>query len=81
MTDLAERLQVRHQSAVGLVDRCARAGLVRRERDTEDARRVRLHLTGAGSRLLARLVLEHYRGLADLRSAIPRPLSFQLPPT
>ena len=30
--------------------------------------------------LLARLVLEHYRVIDDLRTAIPRPLSFQLPP-
>jgi DNA-binding MarR family transcriptional regulator len=80
VADIAERLQIRHQSAVGLIDRCARAGLVRRERDDQDRRRVRLDLTPAGTRLLARLVLEHYQGLADLRTAIPRPLSFRLPP-
>jgi hypothetical protein len=34
----------------------------------------------AGARLLARLVLEHYRGLADLGAAIPRPLSFRALP-
>ena len=81
VADMAERLQVRHQSAVGLIDRCARAGLVRRERDRQDRRRVRLRLTPAGARRLARLVLEHYSGLSELRTAIPRPLSFQVPPS
>lgn len=76
VADIAERLQVRHQSAVGLIDRCARAGLVRRDRDAKDRRRVRLALTSAGSLVLKRLVLEHYRGLSELRTAIPRPLSF-----
>ncbi len=70
--DLADRLRVLHQSAVGLVDRCARAGLVRRRRDTVDRRRVRVALTAAGGRLVERLVLEHYRGVAELRRAIPR---------
>jgi DNA-binding MarR family transcriptional regulator len=68
---LAERLQVRHQSAVGLIDRCAAAGLVRRRRDEEDARRVRILLTGAGDRRLAQLVRDHYSGLDDLRRAMP----------
>jgi len=68
---LAERLQVRHQSAVGLIDRCAAAGLVRRRRDEEDARRVRILLTGAGDRRLAQLVREHYTGLDELRRAMP----------
>jgi DNA-binding MarR family transcriptional regulator len=68
---LAERLQVRHQSAVGLIDRCAAAGLVRRRRDDEDARRVRILLTGAGDRRLAQLVRDHYTGLDELRRAMP----------
>jgi len=80
VADLAERLQIRHQSAVGLIDRCARSGLVRRQRDPDDGRRVRVQLTRNGSRLLARLVLEHYRGLAELDAAIPRPLSIRIPP-
>ncbi len=79
VADLAERLQIRHQSAVGLIDRCARAGLVRRRRDADDARKVRVHLTAPGARLLARLVLEHYRGIAELRRAVPRPGSFRIP--
>ena len=76
VADLADRLQVAHQSAVGLVDRCASAGLVHRRRDPADRRRVRVALTSAGKRLLARLVREHYRGLAELRAAVPRPVAF-----
>ncbi len=75
VAELADRLQVLHQSAVGLVDRCARASLVRRRRDAEDRRRVRVELTASGRRLLDRLVREHYRGLADLRRAVPRGLA------
>jgi len=80
ISHLAERLQVRHQSAVGLIDRCQRAGLVRREKDARDRRRAFVRLTPKGARVLARLVLEHYRVIAELRSAMPRPLSFQFPP-
>ena len=71
VADLAERLQIRHQSTVGLIDRCVRAGLARRERDAVDGRLVRVRLTRAGKRLLTRLVLEHFQGLAELRKAIP----------
>jgi len=71
VADLAERLQIRHQSTVGLIDRCVRAGLARRERDAKDGRLVRVRLTRAGKRLLTRLVLEHFQGLAELRKAIP----------
>lgn len=81
VADLAERLQVRHQSAVGLVDRCAHGGLVRRRRDARDGRRVRVALTPSGKRTLARLVLEHYRGLAELRAAVPRSVAFPLSPS
>jgi DNA-binding MarR family transcriptional regulator len=71
VADLAERLQIRHQSTVGLIDRCVRAGLARRERDAKDGRLVRVRLTRVGKRLLTRLVLEHFQGLAELRKAIP----------
>jgi DNA-binding MarR family transcriptional regulator len=79
--DLAEQLQVLHQSAVGLVDRCERAGLVRRRADRQDGRRVRVCLTAAGRRLLRRLVQEHYRGIAELRRAVPRAIGFKEPRT
>jgi len=61
IADLADRLQVEHQSAVGLVDRSARAGLVRRRADREDRRRVRIELTAGGEEILSRLVSAHAR--------------------
>ena len=78
--DLAEKLQILHQSAVGLVDRCEQAGLVRRRRDAEDRRRVRIELTASGRRLLERLVREHHESLAELRQAVPRAAAFGIPP-
>src|SRR4029079_12399203 len=39
MSDLAERLQVRHQSAVGLVDRLEQRGLLERRNTPKDRRR------------------------------------------
>ncbi|HTR04292.1 MAG TPA: MarR family winged helix-turn-helix transcriptional regulator [Thermoanaerobaculia bacterium] len=79
VSDLADRLQILHQSAVGLVDRCERAGLVRRRRDEADRRRVRVALTASGRRLLADLVREHYRGIAELRKAVPRAQALRFP--
>lgn len=56
---LAERMILRHNSAVELVDRAVRAGIVRRESDEEDLRRSLVLLTPQGSAVLERLVTEH----------------------
>src|SRR3954471_23979052 len=50
MTEVASHLMLRRHSAVELVDRAARAGLVRRLQDEADQRVVRLELTAAGLR-------------------------------
>jgi DNA-binding MarR family transcriptional regulator len=65
---LADWLQVRHHSAVELVDRTAKRGLVQRVSDPADRRRVLVRLTAAGEALLHRLSVEHR---AELRSAAP----------
>jgi DNA-binding MarR family transcriptional regulator len=57
--ELAERLQVRHHSAVGLADRLVSERLVRRKRDTQDRRRVQLLLTARGEAVLERLSAAH----------------------
>ena len=54
---------LRHNSAVELVDRAARCGLVRRKSDPADLRRSLVELTVKGAKVLARLVPAH---LADL---------------
>jgi DNA-binding MarR family transcriptional regulator len=56
---LAECLLIRHQSAVGLVDRLQHRGLVNRVPGTEDRREMRLFLTAAGDEVLRRLSLQH----------------------
>jgi DNA-binding MarR family transcriptional regulator len=79
--DLARRLQVRHQSAVGLVDRCVKAGLVRRRRDPENGRRVFVELTRRGTGLLERLAAEHFATIERLgRSFFPPSLRGRVPP-
>ena len=72
--DLAERMQVEHQSAVGLVDRTQKAGLVRRRRDPANRRRVLIEVTAKGSRLLGRLATQHYATFEALGSAFLPPL-------
>ena len=74
IADLAEPLQIKHQSAVGLLDRSVEAGLVVRQRDRMDARRVRVALTRRGATLLARLVAAHspeFRRLSEALSRTP----------
>lgn len=65
--DVAEHLLLRHHSAVELVDRAERAGLVARVDDDADQRVVRLRLTGAGEAKLAALAAAHLEELSRLR--------------
>src|SRR5438876_4202459 len=73
VSDLAESLQIRHHAAVGLVDRCVRAGLVERSPDPDDRRQVRVSLTTKGETLLARLSSRNQRELRTLRQAVTAP--------
>ncbi|MEO5928764.1 MAG: MarR family transcriptional regulator, partial [Candidatus Kapaibacterium sp.] len=59
ISELAERLQIRHHSAVGLVDRMVAQGLVAREPATEDRRQVLVSLTPAGAGILEQLSSTH----------------------
>jgi len=67
--DVAEHLQLRHHSAVGLVDRAEEAGFVKRWSDRDDQRVVRLALTPLGRRRLERLAALH---LEELRRLSPK---------
>jgi len=53
LTELAGRMRVALPTMSLLVERLVRAGLLRRDRDTADRRRVLLRLSAAGGRLLA----------------------------
>jgi DNA-binding MarR family transcriptional regulator len=64
--ELAERLQLRHQSAVGLVDRLVSEKLVARAPSSEDRRQVFVELTRHGESVLARLSTLHRRQLQQM---------------
>ena len=53
--DIAELLLIRHHSAVELIDRAERAGLIERRRDPNDQRVVRLALSRSGASKLQRV--------------------------
>ena len=64
--ELAERLQVRHHSAVGLANRLMAKGLLFREAAPEDRRQVYIMLTPRGDSLLEQLAASHKRELRRL---------------
>jgi DNA-binding MarR family transcriptional regulator len=67
--DIAAYLLLRHHSAVGLVDRAVRAGMVVRHEDANDRRVVRLRLTPLGMDLLSLLTPAHFE---ELERLVPR---------
>ena len=71
--DVAEVLLLRHHSAVELVARAARSGLVNRHDDPDDHRVVRLRLTADGQARLDRLSTLHRDELRRLRPRL-RPI-------
>jgi len=72
INDLAQQLLIKHNSAVGLVDRLAQEGLVVREPSSTDRRKVELHLTGHGRRVLAKLAAMHRRELERIGPDLKR---------
>ena len=68
ITHVAERLLLRHHSAVELIDRAEFAGLVQRTADAADHRRARIRITPRGRQVMAVLVPEH---LAFVQQAGP----------
>lgn len=69
LNDLAEQLLLKPHTAVELVDRLEEKGLVRRERDDQDRRRVFLTLTAPAEAVLETLSRAHY---AQIRRDAPR---------
>lgn len=72
---LAERLLIRHNSAVELVSRCEQHGWIERIRDAEDRRQVHIRLTPEGQALLADLSEVHLRELESTGPALIRTLT------
>lgn len=69
VSDVAEHLQLRRHSVVGLINRAEAAGLLARNADLDDQRVVRLSLTRLGARRLEQLSALH---LEELRRLAPR---------
>jgi DNA-binding MarR family transcriptional regulator len=67
--DVAGYLLLRHHSAVGLVDRAEKAGLVQRQEDRGDRRVVRLRLAPLGADTLQQLSELH---LEEIQRLAPR---------
>ena len=59
INDLAQQLLIKHNSAVGLVDRLANERLVVRQASAVDRRKVELRLSARGRQVLARLAAMH----------------------
>jgi DNA-binding MarR family transcriptional regulator len=66
--ELASRMEIRHHSAVELINRLEAAGFVHRTRAQDDRREVLLDLTPRGEKVLSELALHHHE---ELRSAGP----------
>lgn len=71
---LAERLQIRHHSAVGLVDRLDRNGLVTRRTDAADRRRVHVRISRKGEAVLRKLTRAHREELSTAGPLLLRTL-------
>jgi len=73
--EAADRLQIQHNSAVGLADRCERLGLIRREDHPSDRRIIVLRLTERGEEVLGGLVQLHRQELERLKDLLELPQS------
>jgi DNA-binding MarR family transcriptional regulator len=65
ISQLSERLQVKHHSAVNIVDRLVGRKLIRRQAGQRDRRERHLELTDKGETLIEELAGIHYRELCE----------------
>ncbi len=70
----AERLSLKHNSTVELVDRSEREGLLSRTVDGVDKRRAMLRVTRKGARILSRLSVVHARELNEMAPRLVKAL-------
>jgi DNA-binding MarR family transcriptional regulator len=73
---LAERLRIRHHSAVELAGRLERAGWIKRLRSDEDRREVLLQVTKRGESLIGQLSRLHRRELGTAAPKLIEALQF-----
>ena len=65
ISQLSERLQVKHHSAVNIVDRLVERKLIRRQASALDRRERHIELTAKGKTLIEELATVHYRELSS----------------
>ena len=75
IAELAQELIIKHNSAVGLVDRLVEQQLVAREASSEDRRKVELRLSSRGRHVLARLAAMHRRELQRMGPVLEKLLA------
>jgi DNA-binding MarR family transcriptional regulator len=68
--ELAEWLQIKHHSAVGLVNRLVAQELVTRKAGIEDRRQVCITLTPQGTHILSELTAAHKEEVQRIRSTL-----------
>jgi DNA-binding MarR family transcriptional regulator len=66
----AQRLGLRHHTVVELSKRCEEAGLINRNQNMNDRRRIQLQVTAKGHRVLRILSEAHARELFEIRGLI-----------
>jgi len=74
IANVAERMLLKHNSTVELVDRTIAQGLLRRVGDEADHRRILLRVTPQGERILAKLAEFHTRELEQTGPELVRAL-------
>jgi DNA-binding MarR family transcriptional regulator len=80
INDLARQLLIKHNSAVGLVDRLVKEGLARRSASSADRRKVELALSSRGRQVLAKLAATHRAELERIGPELKRLIAAVLRP-
>ena len=70
--ELADFLLVKHHTAVGLINRMTRTGLLKRFRDSRDGRRILVMLTRKGEQRLSNVAELNWQELRSRRLALPK---------
>ena len=75
ISELANRLQLRHHSTVDLIDRLEKSGRIVREPGQKDRREVLVRLTPDGERVLRELSVAHQTELTNVGPKLMRALA------
>ena len=70
--ELADFLLVKHHTAVGLINRMAKTGLLKRFRDGRDGRRIQVMLTRKGEQQLSNVAELNWQELRSRKLSLPK---------